>query len=512
MIFCEHLNNLFKQINKKTKIIAATVFLLILTSIISIYFLRIQIYTPVIIEIAPKDTVINCFQVYRISPTGVQYEVNKISDRNSYEISNGYYNHIIIKSKTENFNFNLKTKITVISQKDGNPITYESNIDDDCLIITQVGTKSFYKKLCVIVSTNLEKLIFFSVLLFVLLIWLKFACYTKPKFELKFKIFTIISLIIFLIISYLLVITASVNTYPNAEDIALSTPIGNNNFIENAIRILLVYDARYTANILYGLSPFAIGGIEFHKINSILVVITNMVIIFSSLIVFFRSKKDKLRLFVISLFITLLHIVFSPGIAFDYFYIGSSYVYLFGILSAILWASLFYNGITEVQYKKRTYKLIFSFILLFLSYGTIETNIFLNAYIVSIFAWFIIKYKSEFKHELIVIIAIAIISSIYIFLIPGNTHRELGSPIEYTSSYFFETFSTTIKPFFNILTKWTILNPVSIPTIILSLIIIQKQKYSFDFKTKDFAIVFIMGILSMYFIYYIFAIKSHILQ
>ncbi len=507
MKICRFFSGLSNRVKRKDfKIFFFLIFIFFIGAFF-IYIKQINVLSPVSIKILSNEN-LKDITVYLTGPLGFKTKLEPSDGKNSFLIKTGYYKNIIIETQKISSAENNDLQVEIFYKN--NKTSFESRYQQNTIIVERIGEISLYKKLSNVLITNLQKLIALILLFIFSILVYKTACLYNSSFDKKLGNFALFTTISILAVCFVLLLIAASYTYPNAEDIALSTKKGDFNFLKNGFIILLVYDARFFTNFLYGLSPFAIGGIEFHRLNSILVVIITLLIIFWSLKTFFKKSISLPSVLILSLIIFTTHLIFSPGIAYDFFYIGSSYVYLFGILSVIIWSTFYYLAIIDQNQKKRLRRLILALIFLFLSYGTIELNIFLNAYIIFIIVWwqFSSKNINKFKHETIALILSALISSSFIFMIPGNSHRTLGSPIQYNLSYVIETFNLTFFPFFKILFEWTFFNLISIPIIFLGTIICKKIDFSTSLKTKDLVIFFISGLITMYFIYYIFAFTN----
>ncbi len=507
MKFFRYFSGISNLIKRKDFKVFLFLILIVFTVAFVIYLKQINVLSPVSIKILTNEN-IEEVTVYLTGPLGGKTKLEPSDEKNSFLINTGYYKNIIIEQKK--ISAAEKNDLQVEIFYKNNKTNFESRYQQNAIIVERIGEISFYKKLSNVLVTTLQQLIAIILLLIFSILFYKTSCSYNYSFDKKLGNFALYTTTSVLIACFVLILIAASYTYPNAEDIALSTKKGDFNFLKNGFIILLVYDARFFTNFLYGLSPFAIGGIEFHRINSILVVIITLVIIFWSLKTYLKKSIPLPFVLILSLILVTTHLIFSPGIAYDFFYIGSSYVYLFGILSVITWSTFYYLAIIEQNQKKRLRRLILALVSLFLSYGTIELNIFLNAYIIFMIVWWKFSSKNiiKFKHETIALIFTALISSSFIFMIPGNSHRTLGSPIQYNLSYFIETFNLTFSPFLKILFEWTFLNLISIPIIILGILFCKKINFSTSIKTKDIVIFFISGLITMYFIYYIFAFTN----
>lgn len=476
----------------------------------SIYIYRTNIYYPISIKIInPIDSSINIKQVTVKTVLGQNINALPDSTNANFLIDFGYFNNITLnfKSTVDNNTINF---IKIFDTNTNKELEFESSLDKEKIIIHSVGKKSILSRIIRIIEINQLKMLF--ILILIAGLYFTYVSVKHPEYKISRlnKPLNFIFLFIILASGFFALILAALHTYPNAEDLALTSPSGTFRPFTNAIKVLLVYDARYTANFLYGCDIFTLGGVYFHKINSLfLVIITAFTGIFLYKSIFKDYLNSKISI-ALGLSFVLLHFATSPSVAFDLFYIGSSYVYLLSCIFIFAWVSFFILLTKEKNLVKKSILASLTFILLFLSFGLIELNIFINFYIIAIIAYFIIKYRKDLKHELIIIAIIFVLSTCFIAIIPGNSLRIYASPIEHSASYFYQTFSTTLQPFISNILKWTFYNPFGIPAVFCLAILFNKNKIQDKIllSLKELIFIIIGGILCLYACYYIFVFTN----
>ncbi|MDD2386683.1 MAG: hypothetical protein PHP52_07850 [Bacteroidales bacterium] len=494
--------------NSKVLLTFSVLFCIIL---IGIYISRTNIYYPIYLQInQTKFESLNKPQVLVSTTLGQKLIViPDSSSKNHFKLDYGYfYNIIVIPTTTEKNN--SEEYIKIYNSKTKRELKYKYTLENEKIIISSVGEKSIFKRVLRIFEINLKKLIL--LLLIVSAIYFAYFSWRQPKNKFAKPILKINSILLYstLFVGFFLLFLAAFHSFPNAEDIALTSPDGTFKPISNAVKILLVYDARYTANVLYGLDIFTVGGVKFHKINSIFIILITSA---SALFLFKQIFKQILKtkdIIVFGFCFVLLHFALSPSIAYDIFYIGSSYVYLVSWIFIFTWVGFFFLICKANSTLKKLFFSLITFLTLFLSFGTIELNIFINFYIILIIGYYTLKYRRDLKHEFFALSTIFILSSLFIAVIPGNSLRVFGSPIEYNPQYFLQTFKTTFIPYFYTVFKWTFLNPVCIPIIICISVFFHKSKIAdrVIFSSKELIFTIIGGFSVMYFCYYIFVFTN----
>ncbi len=490
------------------KCLSIVIIIIVAIAMTFIYIFRTKIYYPLEICVAelPSDGN-NEIRIKTINVLGKENVILPNRTNKKYYLINGYYNKLVIENFVTNRD-SIFNHVKLYSLMDNNLLNYEYEYDyaNDKLIIYSVGQKSTFNKITRIIIVNLKYIVFLFFIIFVLFIYKRFQ-YLITKYSHTINLGIII---VSLIYGCSLLFIAASYSYPNAEDISLSPTRISSNYIENSLQILLAYDARYTTNFLYGLNVFALGGVDYHKLNSILVILITILSVFLFFVVLTKNLFKKKIIFFYSLFFVLFHFAYSPGIAYDLFYIGSSYVYLLAWIFVFIWVMLFVLiPITSGIFCKAFYALG-AYVFMFLSMGSVELNLILNFSIIVALWYYFYLQKKQLLNELIVLSVIYVSCVVFVLLIPGNTLRIFGSPVSFDFLSFLNTLSMTFIPYLNVLIHWQFLYYFTIPTIIIITILLFKNNLfnPLNISIKKTSILLICILITMYICYFVFVFSN----
>ena len=443
-------------------IILAIIFLLIG---LGIYVNRINIYTHIEIEIVASEiTKDDIPEVVLISPL-YRKKILFPDDTGLFVVKTGYYNKIII-NETENILF-----IVLRFDNDSIVIRNDSGLSKDgSIIIDKLHETNCFTKIKSLVGVNANYIIIALSMFFFLL----FSLYYRGNNYLKIYNNLLFSVIITYMLYWL--VLASLFTFPNAEDFSLVLNSINTNPLKATKFMLIDYDARYTANFMYGINIFAFFGIEFYKyipIFSIILFISSFYFLLKSL---FGNAISRKHIITLAVGISILHLIGAPSIVHHIYWMSSSFVYYYIWIVAFLWVAFAVRILKSKSRKTIVINYIVCIILLFLSFGVNEMSLPLNLFLLIVLLLYASKYQSYKRHYFVNLLIIGLLISVFVFFIPGNLNRLEYGGLERDSIFYANAIVFSLKVFFHEICSFIVLQPINLLASFLIIFLLLKSK------------------------------------
>jgi hypothetical protein len=463
-----------------------------------LYLNRINIYEPIKLEILSEENcACNDCKVSVVSVLGRSIDITQDSFTNNYCIDFGYFNKIIIKEDTDK---TLDVRIYNINTN--STVNFDIYYSDNSYIINRVGEKSFLKIVKRIVEISGLRLLIIAIMyIFTLIIIFKFSSRLISLYS-KFIGIGLLMLMIGLLL------TAGYYTYPNAEDLSNTVVSSNNKSITETAFSYLTLDTRFSSNLLYSLSPMVFGGVEWHKIS----VFLYLFLIIFSFSLFIKQLIGKtfslIQVLIVGLTFVLAHYAITPDIAYDLYFVASSSVYLMGWVSVFLWVSTFLMWINTELFSYKAFMGMLTTFLFMMSFGFTEMNFVLNLFVLGILTYYILKYRTTCKHELILLWLILMAAIVFVLVLPGFENRVSDASLATT----LEDVLASIKVSFHAISasifQWIFIKVIYIPLIlVISIALYPKfKKLIIPFTTKELLLLLVFAIVFMFtcYAYYIY--------
>jgi hypothetical protein len=204
--------------------------------------------------------------------------------------------------------------------------------------------------------------------------------------------------------------------FPNAEDLSVTEISRSKGIVKGAADLLQGFDGRYFTNILHGINPLSINWIDGYKLMPVFA----LLLFTFSLFFLLKSIVDQknLKLLKYSFLISAVIFSSSPAPVNHFFWMISSFVYLYPWIFIFLWI-----GSTIRFFKTRLFKWYFlSLVLMYLSFGLNEMFLIFN--IVLIFEISRNFLKTNINLKIVYLLWIVGLLSILMFVLsPGIIFR-----------------------------------------------------------------------------------------
>lgn len=246
-------------------------------------------------------------------------------------------------------------------------------------------------------------------------------------------------------------------SFPNAEDLSVTAVSRDLGILDGATSMLQGFDGRYTTNLLHGLNPLVVNWINGYKLMPLLsfFLLTFSVYFFlNSFIIKSFYKKIKISFLFSAIIFTC-----SPAVVNQFFWMISSFVYLYPWVFIFVWIGAL---IRFIKTKQRKW-LVISVIVLYFSFGLNEMFLILNSFFVVIIYYYT-RNENEIKKSLFVLFGFAFISILMFITSPGIILRFNSHQIDRISINNFDIFYYATINYFDFILE-LILNwqfPVSI--------------------------------------------------
>jgi len=411
-----------------------------------------------------------------------------------------------LQIQLSNVNTNAKINITTNNYTE----IVDKQIDNSLLTLNNKNTDFHGSFLQIIISSFSWKGIsgimmkvfwFFQLLIIIGIIY--YNCFSTDReiFEKRLKYSNIFLVILIITIGYFIIILATYYTYPNAEDLSNAITSNNNkNSLSTAFSYLSL-DTRFATNLLYSFSPIKFWGVESYKISAIVYLFLITFSIFLLLKQIFGNYFKTFQIVIAACAFSLIHFAMIPDITYELYYMASSSVYLVSWISIFMWVALVIKWINTESYGSKSIFGIFTLIVFLLSFGFNEMNFVINTFILALLSYYVLKYKKQFKNEMLILYVLFIGICLFVFMIPGSNTRIGISGINTNLKSIIDSIKISGIAITKTIFQWSFTNAVYIPCIILSTLILNKisiKKEIAPFTTKEISIFLLLSILIIY--------------
>lgn len=475
------------NITRKYKI---AIIVIISVLLAAIYICRVNIYQPIKLEILSEENY-SCEDrsVSVVSILGRSIDVVQDSFTNNYCIDFGYFNKIVIKADAD------KTlDIKIYNIKTDNSIDYDIYYSDNSYIINRVGEKSLLKIVKRIFEISGLRLLIIAILyIFTLIIILRFSSRLITLYS-KFIAIALLMLMIGLLL------TAAYYTYPNAEDLSNTVVSNSNKSIAETAFSYLSLDTRFSSNLLYSSSPMVFGGVEWHKIS----VFLYLFLIVFSVSLFFKQIIGKafslIQVFIAGLCFVLVHFAITPDIAYDLYFVASSSVYIMGWVAVFLWVSTFLMWINAKLFSYKAVMGMLTVFLFMMSFGYNEMNFVLNLFVLALLTYYILKYRTICKHELIIMWMVLISAIVFVLVLPGFENRVSSAGLATMVEDVLASIKVSVYAISVSIFQWTFIKVIYIPLVLITSIALYPKfkRLIIPFTTKELLLLLIFTLAFMY--------------
>lgn len=234
--------------------------------------------------------------------------------------------------------------------------------------------------------------------------------------------FAKISFFLGLLIPLLAIVVGAFHAHPNAEDLSLTAGIKNHSIIHETIKLLAKYDGRYFTNILHGLNVLAIGKPHWYSWN----LLSTIFFFLFSFTYFFKSIFQNLSWFkslIAAILIFILSIIQSSSLPHEFYWLVSSYVYLYPWIFLTLFISLYLRSINNKQTWKKTLYFNMSLLVFFLFIGINEMFLVITVFIILCITYYNFNNKFNFFNDTLPLILVGVVGISLFMTSPGISER-----------------------------------------------------------------------------------------
>jgi len=430
IIFVGYTLNLkvLKAQNLKSKTTAIYIISVIcFLALLSTYISRISIFETLEIKVISnnENTFNKKITFFGKSSLGRKNILKTVSVNETFTLSELYLNKICVKIPEEilsdSIDILINNKVFGIIKSGQNPgVAFLKNEKQYYVEIPYYTEKNLVNKLIFVSKVFFNKFLFLVLFLLIASIYIFFLFRTFNDKTIKLINYLFICLI--LVWGYFWLVLASLYSFPNVEEIALSLSTRFGSLQDSLFYSLSFDDGRYSTYFLHAYNPFSLFGFEFYKLIPIISIV---VFIFSTYYIIrtvTKNEIDKKKILLFSLVFVLIYFTISPSIFANLYWGFCSFVNLYPwCFYAIFWV-LFYR---YISYPQRNIKKIFYFIsssvFVILSIGLNEMFIVLFcATILYLLALALRQYEVK---DILPTILIILICLVFILLVPGTSSR-----------------------------------------------------------------------------------------